>query len=1055
MIINKIDTLKKYRAIIILGEIGALLHDLGKLDGRFLKKHRKDLKEDKDYEHEKIIDYDKGSLSNLGLLELFTTPLSNLVAPFIPATDQILKAWNLDSVTLKDIIEKHSDGKIKMNEKLLGFVKLADRKDSADDRLMPLAQQKGKTCLASTFGIEIDVNEDELEKLRNNFYFKLAGVWRHVGTKLSSNTFLFSFRDSILIEWEYTSNSTPAETRRAANDVTLWDHSYATASIAKALMIEDILNNFSTSLPSNASRHWTKKLRILGVAWDSFKIYKEAQTLSGIAGRDLLIEAIRKRVKTLLEFEIPVGNAIYEDQNFVCFLVPENLDLIFEEIKKMLITEVMELSNGSIVPCIELSDLSPYPSKIIVQTLDKLQTKIKAPLLLEGSLDKIGWIKEWRGVKNREICVECGKRPRMKGKDICEWCQGLRIEGAKASAKKQNGVFEETVWIDEIADESGNVALIYGFIPLERWLDGTLLKTLLIKSVGDVIDPNREVGRDKVKIWERPEYRSIREDIEKGGFPKIKEMLSEFLYQINKEGYEKAKQELLRPFLADELPLKIRSMIEDIYLSLRSRIGSDRPKDWAAGLFAKPSSPSRLSRIWRETLDFANELVNEARNVVKEFTGGYCLRMKIEPEFMDGETRKFFEDKRNKYQPYELVELDFDIPLPKTDLYWDGEHFNTTLRIENYVTAHQAEGLQQILKEKQEKIRAASKKLINSILKIKIKDSGKDKIIEIKIRKVDFEEYLPFRKIMVSPNRLKILVPANLALKIIHGFLNKYNDRFSKVRGRLSFNLGIAFFKRKFPLFAVMDGVERSIESLSSELNREDGWRRFKVIDDSEIKVVEIGNDVKEKVSTEFGSWTNVYRWNVYRKLGDDSEDLYHPNFIVTNASGDEETYFEIILKEKDVAIVNVKDLDGKIIEIVPNLFDFQFFDSTTRRFDLALPRKHELLGESSPRPYLLEDVEKIIELWNVLNERLTRTQIKKLEYVCANKIKKWELKGKNLAEDSEFKEFTVSSVENICGRLSEGDKRIIISSILSGMFFDVIELFMTLKSEIGGEQYG
>ena len=443
-------------------------------------------------------------------------------------------------------------------------------------------------------------------------------------------------------------------------------------------------------------------------------------------------------------------------------------------------------------------------------------------------------------------------------------------------------------------------------------------------------------------------------------------------------------------------------------------------------------------------------MVNEARNGVKEFTGGYCLRMKIEPEFMDDETRKFFEDKRNKYQPYELVELDFDIPLPKTDLYWDGEYFNTTLRIENYVTAHQAEDLQQILKEKQEKIRTASKKLINSILKIK--DRGKDKITEIKIRNVDFEEYLPFRKIMVSPNRLRILVPANLALKIVRGFLNKYNDKFSKVCGRLSFNLGIAFFKRKFPLFAAMDGVGRSIESLTSELNREDGWRRFKVtsIDDSEIKVVEIGNNVKEKVSTEFGSWINVYGWKICQKLRDESEDLYHPNFIVTNASGDEETYFEITLRKKDVAIVNVKDLDGKIIEIVPNLFDFQFFDSTARRFDLALPRKHELLGESSPRPYLLEDVEKIIELWNILNEKLTRTQIKKLEYVCANKIKEWELKGKNLAEDFEFKEF----VENICGRLSEGDKKIITSSILSGMFFDVIELFIKMKSQIGGEQY-
>ena len=1042
MAINKIDTLKKYRAIIILGEIGALLHDLGKLDGRFLKSQRKDVEGCKDYKHGEIIEKDKDMLSNLGLLDFFNNPLNKVLVPFI-STTEIQEAWNLSSVKLRDIIEKHHEREIKPDEKLLGFVKLADRKDSADDRLMPLAKQEGKNCLASPFGMEINVDEDDLEKLRRDFYHKLAGMLNHAGIELSSDNALFSLRENILKEWEKVSSKTPAETRRAANDVTLWDHSYATASIAKALMIEDILNNFSTSLPSNASRHWTKKLRILGVAWDSFKIYKEAQTLSGIAGRDLLIEAIRKRVKTLLEFEIPVGNAIYEDQNFVCFLVPENLDLIFEEIKKMLITEVMELSNGSIVPCIELSDLSPYPSKIIVQTLDKLQTKIKAPLELEGSLDKVGWIKEWKDVRNKEICVECGKRPRMKDKDICEWCQGLRIEGAKTSSKKQNGVFEETVWIDEIADENGNVALIYGFIPLERWLDGTLLKTMFIKTIKDMQTEywdsrlSKKYKGQELRDFLFRDYMTTTKAIEK------------FIEELKRNNWGGAKI-LIDPFLSRDYSVPGRKDdLYDLLTNFSIRVGSDKPK-YLVQIITKPPSPSRLSRIWRETLHFVNELVNEAQEVVKESTGGYCLRMKIEPQFMDDEIRKFFEDKRNKCQPYELVELDFDIPLPKTDLYWDGEYFNTTLRIENYVTAHQAGGLQQILREKQEKIRTASKKLINSILKIKIKDRGKDKIAEVKIRNVDFEEYLPFRKIMVSPNRLKILVPANLALKIIHRFSNKYNNKFSKVRGRLSFNLGIAFFKRKFPLFAVMDGVERSIESLTSELNREDRWRRFKVtsIDDSEIKVVEIGNDVKEKVSTEFGSWINVYRWNVYRKLGDESkEDLYHPNFIVTNACGDEETYFEITLKEKDVAIVNVKDLDGKIIEIVSNLFDFQFFDSTTRRFDLALPRKHELLGESSPRPYLLEDVEKIIELWNVLNERLTRTQIKKLEYVCANKIKEWELKGKNLAEDSKFKEFTVSSVKNICGRLSEGDKRIIISSILSGMFFDVIELFMTLKS--------
>lgn len=1055
MVINKIKTLKKYRAVIILSEIGALLHDLGKCDGRFLKKHRKDLKEDKDYKHEKIIDYDKKLLSDLGLLHLFNTPLSDLIAPFIPSADEILKAWNLSSITLRDIIEKHGDRKIAMNEKLLGFVKLADRKDSADDRLMPLAQQGEITCLASAFGMEVGVNEDELESLREDFYLKLAGTWRHIGTKLSSESSLFSFRDNILREWEYVSNNTPAETRRAANDVTLWDHSYATASIAKALMVEDILSNFSTSLPSDASRHWIKKLRILGVAWDSFKIYKEAQTLSGMAGRNILIEAIRKRIKNLLEFEIPVGNAIYEDHNFICFLVPENLSLIFEEIKKMLISEVMELSNGSIVPCIELSDPNPYPSKIIVQTLNKLQAKIKVPLLLEGSLDKVGWIRGWKNVKNKEICVECGKRPRVEGRDICEWCQRLRIEGAKASAKKRNGVFEETVWIDEIADENGNVALIYGFIPLERWLDGSLLKTMFIKTIKDI-----QTEYQGSRLSKKYKGQELRDSFFKDYITTTK-VMEKFLEELKRNNWGGAKI-LIDPFLSQDYSVPGRKDdLYDLFTNFSIRVGSDEPK-YLVQILTKPSSPSRLSRIWRETLHFANELVSEAQNIVRKSTGGYCLRMKIEPEFMDDETRKFFEDERNKYQPYEVVEMDFEVSLPKMDVYWGGEYFYTTLRVENYVTVRQAQSSQQILSEKQEKIRVASEKLVNSILKLKIKDRGKDKIVEIKIRNIDFEEYLPFRKIMVSPNQLKIIVPANLALKIVHRFLNKYNDRFSKVRGRLSFNLGIAFFKRKFPLFAIMDGVERSVESLSLEL-KEDGWRRFRVtsVDNSKIKVVELGNDVKEKISVEFGQWINAYDWNIYRKLGDDSEDLYHPNFIVTNTSGDEETYFKIALEKRDVTIVNVKDLNGKIIETIPNLFDFQFFDSTTRRFDLTLPRKHELLGEIGPRPYLLEDIGKIIELWNVLDKRLTRTQIKKLEYVCVSKIKEWGLEGKDLAKDSRFKEFVISSVENICRRLDDDDqvdkklKQVIISSILSGMFFDVIELFMTLKSEIGGEQNG
>ncbi|RLI78973.1 hypothetical protein DRP04_09620, partial [Archaeoglobales archaeon] len=554
-----------------------------------------------------------------------------------------------------------------------------------------------------------------------------------------------------------------------------------------------------------------------------------------------------------------------------------------------------------------------------------------------------------------------------------------------------------------------------------------------------------------------PKYKPIRSAIERGRFHEIRNMLGEFLRQVSERGYEGADPRLIRPLLSDDLPLDIRRRLEDIYLSLRSRIGSDRVEDWVACLLTKPPSPSRVSRIWKETLHFIEKLANEAQDIVRESVDGYCLRIRIEPEFMDPRAKEFFEDKRNRHQLYEVIELGFDIHLPKMDIYWDGEYFNTTLRIENYVTVPKG-ALQQVLTEKREKIEKASRRLVSSTFKIK----AEDKVFEIRVRNVKLERYLPFRKIIVSPNRFEILVPANLALKIANRFLNMYNKEFSKVRGRLSFNIGIIFFKRKFPLFAVIDSVERSIESLLVLLGK-DGWRKFKVenvklLDGLEIEVTELDNGVEKEISDHFGSWIKAYKWHIHRKLGDGEDDFYHPNFIVENAAEDEKTYFEVPLEEGIVSMLNVQDLkSGKIVKVMPNLFDFQFLDSTTRRFDLAMPRKHELFREAGPRPYLLEDLEKMILLWKILKEKLTgkkltRTQIRKLEHMCTSKIKEWISDGKKPAEDHMFRKFVSSCVENVCEGLNSDEVNILASSILSGMFFDIVELFMKLESKVGGE---
>jgi len=224
------------------------------------------------------------------------------------------------------------------------------------------------------------------------------------------------------------------------------------------------------------------KVNILGVGWDASRILGEAQDLLGISGRERLIEKVKEKVKDILEFEIPIGNCIYEDNNSVCFLVPENIDLVLAEIKRKVVSEVAELSDGVIIPAICINkEANPYPSELITEVLEELNKRAKAPISQEKiEIRDIKWIKEWNGIKEGEVCVECGKRPRMKDRDICWRCQEFRIDGLKEIKGVFAEIQDETVWLDEITDKNGNIALICGSVPLEEWLNGEMLKTIFV-----------------------------------------------------------------------------------------------------------------------------------------------------------------------------------------------------------------------------------------------------------------------------------------------------------------------------------------------------------------------------------------------------------------------------------------------------------------------------------------------------------------------------------------------------------------------------------------------
>jgi len=143
---------------------------------------------------------------------------------------------------------------------------------------------------------------------------------------------------------------------------------------------------------------------------------------------------------------------------------------------------------------------------------------------------------------------------------------------------------------------------------------------------------------------------------------------------------------------------------------------------------------------------------------------------------------------------------------------------------------------------------------------------------------------------------------------------------------------------------------------------------------------------------------------------------------------------------------------DNKI-KVFHNYFDYEYMESTQKRFDITFgersKRFHSVVGEQGPRPYLLEDVGKIIKLWDIINPEkgnLTISQIMKLKHICSEKIEEWGLKNKDLRDEGTFRTLVEASIENICGDIGKSEKETIIRSVIEGYFFDVVELFIKLE---------
>jgi len=1006
---EELKKLEDNRALILLVELMGFLHDVGKLSENRKEHHRR-------YED----DVKSGIVPN-SIKIVFEEEFGNLL------NDRIAQY----------IIEKVKECKIKgfqrhhTGDNYKGYwpenwieeiINLSDNKDSSEDRGKAANQQDD--YIASVFGKEEELEKERFDKEREKFYHELQrsggklhrlerqplslGEWEEFHTKI---------KETIR---KYFSN-TLAETRRAANDITLFDHSYMTGSISKALVGKAITRNNIERFALQIIRRKAEEdfehfeaecdLEWLIVSFDGLGFISQGTNLLDLRGRTCLIESIREEIKSLLEVKYPLGNCIYEDENNLCFLtVPingESFDYIKEQIWKIFNEE----TKGLLIPVIKKSPELRYYGEVLIKLKKEAEKESQQNFIGDTSNFKPKWIEEWR-TKNKDKCVLCGKIPQWKGADsenLCKFCWELRYKVKEKGEKEEK---EDSSWIDEIADENGKIAFVVGsFHPLDKWLSGEFLNCQYIRTLEDIDGASLSFLDAAIKFVEKiydemnnkgdfvtflriPIYKlnNLSEEEKRilGGGSKV----GEIYYRLSEDSQTLLKE---KTQLSEEEINKIAQEVVDVTTK-------------------KPSSPSRLYRIWRELEDFSEEAISYSRG-----------------KMLKGKRLKF--ELKNFKREVGIYEAEIQ-GIGRIEVFHGGDgKFSTIERIDKNNPSDEIQ--ENYLKNHEQIIEKAKRKKKISIFK------DKRKINEFEVEFEREGEYKQFREVLSSPNGFIFILPAKRAFEVIRGIKEKFEIQFSKVLGKISLNIGIVYSHRKRPIYISLDAVRRFRDEF--KFDEEEGY--IAVEKQHLCKILKNAN--KEHLYQYLVAPIKVKGkeifWKVHHTLGDGNIDWYYPYFTSSN---------------KLLHITDVTFNDK--LSIYLNYLDFEYLDTTTRRFDIVLSedkkRTHPIVGNKGPRPYLLEDVDKFERLKEIFERIGSWTPIRDIEALAASKRQEWSEKGELGDRKAIYEELIDSALENKLRRFFDDKnwgnnvKPFLLSCIMEGSFFDAIELFKSImKMELKG----
>jgi len=739
-----LNKLSHNRDLLLSAEIAMWLHMLGKFNEKFLD----------DTSCATKIPDDLRAISP----DLYKLLIKDWLDISLCDFDEIAELKN--NFTIEQIIREHHNNRPKPN---CGYLRLMieahGRGSSVEKGILRNGSYYGQTgdiAFASAFGYEDGfIDRDTIKKLRIDLYLflerELKLLKNHIDKATDWNeSQWFKWRLRFIKRLKNDFSMTVAETRKPVNDVSLWDQTMASVAFFKASLAEVLLKG-KYKVPSADPNQDQYRWKTLRVALRGLEFISKPRIGAVLAYKGLIDKGF-DNIRQLIEVEYPLGLEVYRDINSALFIVPDMTDILEykcdggNNLDTAIKDKFNESAQGEVIIDINLSDSS---GRNIFFFGSELGKEI-APLSPTKGLLHEAW------KISGEKCTMCQVRPQEKKvRKICGTCfERLKNRSENWITRKRN----KTIWMNEISDINGKIALITARFNLDSWLDGEMIST----------------------------FRNVKDSYDKT-FDGIAEELKNKDYTTDLDSLSKFKE------IAETHFKNIGNMKKIIFEGERYE-GMPENEMLAMGVWRKPPSFARIQRVWGTTHAFWKRVSEELTNLADIVE----QRVEIEGKFVpDADSNSAYKAKIKKIL---------------FDLYYDG---NKCIVIENpqrLAKQLNESSLQQIdcntsckyIKETLE-----NEKKITIISEESNSEIGYFEISNVTISHDLYRKIIP---LLNEPQCFIALVPADSALKAAYTIKEMYQKQMSKVRNRLPLFLGIAFGKYNTPMNILLDISQRMVK---------------------------------------------------------------------------------------------------------------------------------------------------------------------------------------------------------------------------------------------------